>query len=264
MSLSRGEVLALSPPSPPPAFPRLFRQRIRDLGYGSQVDRDGLKELCGSASAANQFLDKAAKAGVLVPIAWGEYQVADERTLALISRVGHEPYQRFISWSRHLEDFAGRQVLFVAPYLWRDTELNIEEPMPLIPLTVDEQRVQGLAPQWDAFYMDVDEPRDWTLVIGEDEVATFRTPGPVEVVLLLMASLDSRWREAAGQIDGAPGAERLGQELNRMRAQPAPRGSGSKTIGMGPPHRRRFLVPPWYMDMIQDRLTDAALSLGDR
>lgn len=264
MSLSEVETFDISTPSPPPGFPPLFRQRIRDLGHGSPVDREVLEELCGSASAANQFLDKASKVGALVPTGWGEYQVADERTLSLIARVGHEPSQRFISWSRHLGEIAGREVLFVAPYLWRDTELNVTEPMPLVPLGREEERADGLPPQWDAFYMDVDEPRTWTVLLDGEEVGTFSTPGPLEVGLILLASLNPRWREAATQIEGMPGTAELGQHLNRMRPREAPRGSRSKDTGVGLPHRRRFLVPPWYMEMIQDRLTEAALSMGDQ
>lgn len=264
MSLSEIETFDISTPSPPPGFPPLFRQRLRDLGYGSPVDREALEELCGSASAANQFLDKASKVGALVPTGWGEYQVADEGTLSLIARLGNQPYQRLISWSRHLDEIAGREVLFVAPYLWRDTELNIDEPMPLVPLGTDEMRVEGLPPQWDAFYMDVDEPKAWAVRLDGEEVGTLSTPGPLEVCLILLASLNPRWREAAAQIGGAPGTDEVGQHLNRMRAQEAPRGSGSKEIGAGPPHRRRFLVPTWYMEMIHDRLAEAALSIGGR
>lgn len=263
MSLSKVESFEVSTPSPGPGFSRLFRQRIRDLDPKETIDRERLKWLCGTASAANQFLDKASKAGVLIPTGWGEYRLADDETLALIARVGLDPYRQFISWHRHLPDIAGRNILFVAPFLWAWTDLNIQTPMPLAPLGEDEDQAKGLPPQWEAFYMDVDETLEWNLVVDGDEVGSFQTPGRLEVVLLLRASLNPRWRQAANRIEGGPSSKELADELGRMNPQEAPRGSTSTHIGLGPPHRRRFLAPPWFMDMIKTRLSDAALSMED-
>jgi len=98
--------------------------------------------------------------GALVPEAWGKYRVASEETIRLIARIGHTSLRRFVSWARHLPELAGDRVLFVAPNLWRDTELNVQRPMPLMPLAPDKRRLDGHPPQWDAFYMDVEATRD--------------------------------------------------------------------------------------------------------
>lgn len=252
------ETFQLSIPPVPPGFSRLFRQRLRDLGCGNEVDRQALEELCGSESAANQFLAKASRMGALVPEAWGRYVVASEETIQLISRLGHPALRRFVSWTRHLPELAGEEVLFVAPYLWRETDLNIDRPMPLFALDADQQRVDGRPPQWDAFYMDVEEVRNWKLVLGDELVGEFATPGPLEVVLLLRASLDPRWRQAAEAFPENRGADRLGQEMDRLHLDEAPRGASSTSIGVGLPHRRRLLAPSWYIDKVDERARRSA------
>lgn len=257
MSPLEMETFQVSVPSMPPGFPDLFRRRLEELGPGEPVDRAALQELCGSPSAANHFLDKATKRGALVPVAWGEYRVASDRTLSLISRIDNAPIQRFISWARELPEVADDRVLFVAPWLWRDTDLNVTEPMPLIPLEAEDKIVEGAPPQWDAFHMDVEEERAWALVLGDEEAGTFETPGPLEVILILRASLDPRWKQAADDIDagvdGAMGAHGLGRELNRLDLKGAPRGQGTTRTGKGLPARRRLLAPPWYMDKVRKR-----------
>lgn len=252
------ETFRVSIPPVPPGFPRLFRQRLSDLGPGNEVDRQALEQLCGSESAANQFLAKASRMGALVPEAWGTYRVVSEETIQLISRLGHPALRRFISWSRHLPELAGEDVLFVAPYLWRETDLNVDRPMPLLALDADQQRVDGHPPQWDAFYMDLDEVRDWELVLGDDVVGAFATPGPLEVVLLLRASLDPRWRHAADSFLENRGAEGLGREMDRLDLEEAPRGASSTSIGAGLPHRRRLLAPRWYVDKVDERARRSA------
>lgn len=259
MSRSEIETFQVSIPSVPPGFSQLFRQRLRDLGFGARVERDALEELCGSESAANQFLAKASKMGALVPTAWGTYVVASEETIQLIARIGHPAFRRFVSWSRHLPELVDDEVLFVAPYLWRETDLNVDAPMPLIPLDPDQQTVEGHPPQWDAFYMDLEETRRWELEVGDEVVGEFATPGPLEVVLVLRASLDPRWRQASEAFPENRGAEQLGDELGRLHLGEAPRGASSTSIGVGPPHRRRLLAPPWYVEKVDERARRSAL-----
>lgn len=259
MSRPEIETLHISIPSVPPGFSKLFRQRLKDLGFGTSVDRDALEELCGSASAANQFLAKASKMGALIPEAWGRYVVASEETIQLIARLGHPTFRRFVSWSRHLPELTDDEVLFVAPYLWRETDLNVEAPMPLIPLARDQQTLDGHPPQWDAFYMDTDDTREWELAFDEEIVSTFATPGPLETVLILRASLDPRWRQAADAILETQDAQRLDDELNRLHLEEAPRGTSSTSIGAGLPHRRRLLAPPWFIDKVDERARRTAL-----
>lgn len=263
------ETFQVSTPPMAPGLPDLFRRRLEDLGPGAPVDRPALEELCGSASAANHFLDEATKRGALVPVAWGEYRVAGERTLSLISRIDNAPIQRFVSWARELPDVSDDRVLFVAPWLWRDTDLNVTEPMPLLPLEADEEVVRGAPPQWDAFHMDVEEERSWELVLGDEEAGTFETPSPLEVVLVLRASLDPRWRQAADEIeagedDGDVDARALGRELNRLDLKGAPRGQATTRTGKGLPARRRLLAPPWYMDKVRKRAPAAGYEEGPK
>lgn len=253
MTPSYMETFKVSLPTMPPGLSRLFRERLEQIGPGEPVDRDRLKEVCGSASAANHFLDKAVDRGALVPTAWGEYRVARANTLEQISRLENPPLQRFISWSQELPEITDEAVLFVAPWLWRDTDLNIPEPMPLVPLDADENVVDGAPPQWNAFHMDIEEEREWTLLLGDDEAGIFSTPGPLEVVLILRASLDPRWKQAADQFDGAGGAHGLGSEFNRLDLKGAPRGGQTLRTGKGLPARRRLLAPPWYMDKVTQR-----------
>lgn len=256
MTPSSMETFKISLPAMPPGLPRLFRQRLERIGPGEPVDRSLLEDVCGSASAANHFLDKAVDRGALVPVAWGAYRVAQAKTLDRISRLENPPLQRFVSWSQELPELSDDPILFVAPWLWRDTDLNVTDPMPLVPLDADEIVVQGAPPQWNAFHMDIEEQREWTLVLGDDEAGTFRTPGPLEVVLLLRASLDPRWKQAAGQLDraaGVPGTQELGAELNRLDLKEAPRGQATLRTGKGLPARRRLLAPPWYMDKVTQR-----------
>lgn len=252
------EIFKISVPLVAPGFATLFRERIQDLGPGSTTDRQGLEAVCGSRSAANQFLDKASKIGALVPEAWGSYRVASEETLHLIARVDHPVFQRFISWSRHLPEIAEEEVTFVAPPLWKETALNLEDSMPLFPLSPDQQAVSGHPPQWDAFYMDTKEAREWELHLGEEAVGTFKTPGSTEVRLILMASLDPRWRAAAAAL-GTPEEDRLGSELDRLDLDEAPRGEEDKKLGLGLPQRRRLLAPRWYMESVRDRAIRYAL-----
>lgn len=253
MSPSGMETFEISIPGVPPSFPRLFRRRLEELGPGEPVDRSRLEEVCGSESAANHFLDQATHRGALVPVAWGEYRVAQDRTLELVARIENPPIQRFVSWALELHDLSEEDLLFVAPWLWRDTDLNVTEPMPLIPLDPDEEIVEGVCPQWQAFHMDVEEERGWRLVLGDEEIGTFATPGVLEVVLILRASLDPRWKAAADGLSGGGGANGLGSEFNRLRLKEAPRGSRTLRTGRGLPARRRLLAPPWYMDKVTER-----------
>lgn len=253
MSRSKMETFEVSTPRMPPGFPRLFRRRIDELGPGTPVDRSRLEELCGSKSAANHFLDQAADRGVLVPVAWGEYRVAQTRTLELVSQIENPPIQRFTSWALELPDVAEGEVHFIAPWIWRDTALNVTDPMPLVPLDPDQDVVHGACPQWRAFHMDIDETRDWELVFDDESVAEFTTPGALEVVLVLRASLDPRWKTAAGEIDPGVDARELGTELDRLDLKEAPRGSQTRRTGKGLPARRRLLAPPWYMEKVTRR-----------
>jgi hypothetical protein len=265
MTQDRIETFQVSVSAVPPGFSSLFRQRLRDLGFGSEVDRERLGELCGSASAANQFLAKASNMGALVPTDWGRYVVASKETIRLIARIGHPAYRRFVSWQRHLPEIVEEGILFAAPYLWRETELNVERPMPVIGLDPEQDTLEGHPPQWDVFYMDLDETRDWELVLDGETVDTFQTPGPVGVVILLRASLDPRWRQAATVFPQNQGANSLAEEINTLHLAEAPRGRSSVSLGAGPPHRRRLRAPPWYVEKVDERARRNAFeeALGD-
>lgn len=262
MSPSEMETLDVSIPAVPSRFPPLFRRRLEELGPGEPVDRARLEELCGSASAANHFLDQATTRGALVPVAWGEYRVPGNRTLELVSRIDNPPLQRFVAWARELPEIAGARLCFVAPWLWRDTTLNVTDPMPLVPLDPDEDVVEGACPQWEAFHMDVEETREWRLTVGGEDAGTFATPGRLEVELILRASLDPRWKAAADELDGSAAARGLGAELDRLDLEEAPRGSQTLRAGKGLPARRRLLVPPWYMEKVTRRAAAAGYEEG--
>lgn len=264
MALSQIETFGVSIPSVPPGIPKLFGQRLRDLGFGNPVDRDVLKELCGSESAANQFLAKASKMGALVPTAWGEYRVASEGTIQLLSRTGHPVFRRFVSWSRHLPDLAEDQILFVAPYLWERTDLNVAKPMPLVPLDPDQRTLEGDPPQWETFYMDVEDIQRWELVLGDESIGRFATPAPLDIDLILRASLDPRWRHAADALPERQQTQRQPRALDRLHLDEAPRGNTAMAIGVGPPQRRRLLAPPWYMQKVKDGALRSALGEDDR
>lgn len=262
MSLSNGGTLDLSPPAgtPPSGFSPLVHERIAALGPGQRVDRDRLKEVCGTASAANQFLDKARRNGLLVPVEWGLYEVPDEGTVDVLSRVAHPVHRTLLAWSRVLPDVWDGPVLFAAPRIWRDTAVNLTVPMPVLALDADQVEVSGAPPQWDAFHMDVGEAERWELVLDGAVVGSVDVPGAADLVLLLGAALaaaDPRWDEVMHifeeELDDAA-LERVRRALSTVLLRGAPRGRGSERVGLGPPYRRRVLVPPWYLDIVERRL----------
>ena len=248
----RIETFQVSVPAVPPGFSSLFRQRLRDLGFRSKVDRERLEELCGSASAANSSWRRPPTGGP-----------RPHRLGTLRGRLqGDDPVDRphrpaglppVRSWQRHLPEIVEEEILFAAPYLWRETELNLERPMPVIGLDPEQDTLEGHPPQWDVFYMDLDETRDWELVLDGETVDTFQTPGPVGVVILLRASLDPRWRQAATVFPQNQGAHSLAEEINTLHLAEAPRGRSSVSLGAGPPHRRRLRAPPWYVEKVDER-----------
>lgn len=267
ISVSRTETLKVSIPPAPPGFPSLVRERIRDLGPGERVDRDRLEEVCGTASAANQFLHKAARNGLLVPVDWGLYEVADAETLHVLARVAHPVYRVFVAWSRVLPRCAKGRVLFAAPRIWRDTEINLETPMPVLALDPDQREVSGAPPQWDAFHMDVGAPERWRLALDGDVVQTVDVPGVQDLVVLLgagLAAADPRWGEAKDRLEELlpnDAADHADRELRSVLLGRAPRGRETERVGAGPPQRRRVLAPPWYMDTVERRVGRMAREL---
>lgn len=245
-------------PPAPPGLPSTVRKRVKELGPGQYVTRGNVRETCGSEPAANHFIDHGTEQGVLVPTAWGEYRVADEDLLQILGRLANPVYRRFAAWARYLPEAWGGPVLFMAPRLWRDTDLNVTHPLPVIPFAGDAKSVAGSPPQWDAFFLDVTGVERWDLRIGGKTMGTFQTPTVCDTIVVLRASLDPRWSAAAADLlKDLRGTKRptVNEILAALHLEPAPRGQNQKrSVGAGPPHRYRLMYPKWYGAMMRSRL----------
>lgn len=240
----------------PNKLPELARIRIERLRKLGTLTRAKIERVCGTPSAANQFINTAQKRGWLVATAWGEYSVPDERTLDLMTHIQNPALERFAAWASLIREHAGRHVAFAAPRIWRDTDLNVPHPMPVILLRPEDQDEQGTPPQWDAFQMDAQKPEPWRLVIPKNGHIDFLGLALRDVILLLRASRDPRWAQAARQLEARYGATPAMYD-GLPRAEPpteALRGQRTRKIGLGPPHRRRILAPPWYTDILRRSL----------
>lgn len=249
-------------PSAPPGFPPLMADRLQELGPGETVDRGDVEEVCGTEAAAHHFLQTAQGRGVLVPAGWNRYRVPDESTLRLVGQTANQTLGRFIAWARTLPGIWDRPVTFLAPWLWRSTDLDVHRPMPVLALDPDAVEVPGAPPQWEAFHMDLDDPEPWKLAVGDADAGQVHVPTLPEAIALLRTGLvhDARWREAILALDAQlqdPAAVR--EVLAAIwHVDPAPRGNDSLRTGKGPPYRRRLLAPDWYMDHVRQ----AAVQLG--
>lgn len=255
MSPPKMETFKVSTSAVPAGWPPLVQQRVGELKPGKVVTRADVERVCGTPSAANHFIDQATRDGLLVPTGWGEYQVADAATIAIMSKIHHPAFRRFVAWARILTP---KGVLFAAPRLWRDTHLNIEHAMPVIAIPKD-RFVVGAPPQWDAFHMDLAGREAWELVVGDERVATFETPSLLDVTLLAWATRDGRWMEAADQLrEGFTKKQLAAWEHHVGRVQPpdiAPRGRAQRTtVKLGPPYRYALLAPPWYFELARQTL----------
>jgi len=228
-------------------YRRPFIERLAKLGWGADVDRARAEQVCGTASAANQFLDKASRTGFLVPIAWGTYRVVDVETFEQMKRVPNPAFQRFIAWAKILPTIEPK-IAFLAPRLWRDTDLSEEGSLPIVPLTRSEKEAPIFTPQWEALAADVAKPESWDIVIAGDRMATCKVPTAADTAALLRETLDPRWIAAATEIDRrAPKTQRLGAP-NRAIVTPAPRAREGRNIGLGLPTLRRIVAPRWYIE----------------
>lgn len=197
------------------------------------------------------FLAKGVRNGWLVPTGWNQYRIPNEHSLQLLGRIANPLHRRLVSWAAILPDEMGRKICFASPRLWRDTDLSVDNLLPVIPLRPREEDIPGLAPQWGAFYQDlVDSPELWRLEAGSERLTEFLVPAAPDVGLLLVASLDPRWRGAYHQLPGTT-SDQIRDRASRLgRPEQAPRGVQMARIGIGPPHRLRLLVPKWYLDNI--------------
>lgn len=196
------------------------------------------------------FLAKAQALGLLVPIDWGTYRVADAATLRALSLVASPWARRLVAWARTLPEASPRPLAFLGPRLWRDTRLLVVDPMPILRLSPRDRWVDGVAPQWNAFFADLGTPPTWRLVAGDETLARVVVPNRFDTVLILRGAADPRWLEAALKMDSAlPRTERrrAEAEARRLFVAEAPRGRRRARIGLGPPHRRRLLGPPSWM-----------------
>lgn len=260
MTQSKIETFEISIPAAPPGIPPKVGQRLAALGPGNQVARGDVEDVVGGRSAANMFMANGVEQGWLVPVGWNAYRVASNETLHVLGRLGHPLHRRLVSWSHVLPEAVGRPVCFAAPRLWRDTDLSVDDLLPVVPLRRRERRVAGLAPQWDAFYQDlVDPPERWKLVAGDEPLAMFRVPSANDLGVMLVASLDPRWRQALRDVRGAD-FKMIEERVTRLGVPAeAPRGSATARVGLGLPHRIRLLAPHGFLDDIMLMARESAV-----
>jgi hypothetical protein len=235
--------------------PELAQRRLASLGYNREVLRTDVERVCGTESAANQFIDTARKRGWLVPTAWGKYRVPSRRTVfELVSRIPHPTFALFAAWASTIRTVGPRKVAFAAPRLWRETSLSIDDPLPVVLLEPLDQDEHATPPQWDAFQMDAaSEP--WELRAGGFSTR-FEALALRDLIDLLRASRDPRFVLAARELEAKHGARSVAFDPRpRLDVpEPASRGNRTRKIGLGPPFRRRLLAPPWYMNALRASL----------
>lgn len=256
MSEVKPQTFNISSSAIPAGFPPKTRERLRLLGLGATVRRPDIIRVCGNKASADLFVQTAGRQGLLVPTAWGEYKIPGPNTIELLSRIGHASYRRFVAWALEIpkHETLGRP-LFMAPRIWRDTRLNIESPVPVFGLDGLREEAPGTPPQLDAFYMDILDREEWSFSFDDKPVFDFEAPSATDAILLLRATLDPRWMEAATNIEEtASEDDRRKVSETIMRLDPpslAPRGHRSAALNFGPPLHHRIFGPPWYMEIIR-------------
>lgn len=241
-----------------------MRARIRELGFGRRALRGDLEQVLGGFSKANHFLDATTKVGLLVPVRWGEYQVADEGTIDLLAKVSLPLHQRLVSWARILPKVSNHKVAFFGPRVWKYSDLNLEEPAPVLQLDPKERFVDRPAPQWGALLFDIDQPETWVLDVDGEEGARIRVPSWFDSLVLMRSNADPRWRAAAAQwVDRIPKKEIpiLEHTLAALDRVPNPGPVFPSFVRPGPPVRRRLITPAWYENMHRDALEAIARGL---
>lgn len=228
-------------------YRRLFTERLAQLGWGKDVDRAKAEKVCGTASAANQFLDKAATSGFVVPTGWGVYRVVEQDTFETMKRVPNPAFQRFIAWSAVLPHVAPG-ITFLAPRLWRDTDLSEERPLPLVPLSPEDAQAPLLPPQWEALAADVKRTETWRILVAGEDVGACAVPSATDTAALLRETLDPRFAEAAAELERRARKSDLKTPPKRAIVTPAPRARDARNIGIGLPTIRRIVAPRWYID----------------
>jgi hypothetical protein len=241
-----------------------MRARIRQLGFGRRATRADLERVCGGFSKANHFLDATTKLGLLVPVRWGEYQVVDEDTIDLLAKVPLSLHQRFVSWARVLPRLAHHKIAFLGPRLWKHSELNFEEPAPILRLGPNERMVARPAPQWGAFLYDLDEPETWVVDVDGEEAARIGVPNWFDSLVLVRSNADPRWRATAAQWEARIAKKdsvALEHALATLKRIPNPGWGLPALLGPGPPVRKRLVTPSWYESAHRDALETFARGL---
>ncbi|MFA5862034.1 MAG: hypothetical protein WDA16_10110, partial [Candidatus Thermoplasmatota archaeon] len=164
--------------------------------------------------------------------------------------------RQLAAWATILREHAGRPIAFAAPRIIRETDLNETRPIPVVLLDPSDDIEHGTPPRWDAFQLDAQKPEKWRLSVKGKGHVDLLGLALRDVVLLLRASRDPRWGMAARQLEARHGAAPVvSDNLPRVESpQLALRGNKTRSIGLGPPHRRRLFAPPWYMDMLRHSL----------
>lgn len=231
------DLAALERPTVPS---RLDWKRLEAIGYGSRVDRRRLTSVCATESAANQWLDKASKEGWLVPVAWGEYQVVDERTLEVMRWAAKRAHRRMLSWALTLPKTLHRDVAFVAPWVWRETDLRWNRPAPVVPFDGTEERAPA---PLGAFGYSLHEAESWPCRVGASQPVMVRVPSRMDAAILLGANVDPGWQEAAARLAGPltrPQRVFIRRQLNRLRRLP------QSPSWVGPTGRPALRTPRWW------------------
>jgi hypothetical protein len=157
-----------------------------------------------------------------------------------------------------------RSVTFLAPRLWKHSDLNLDEPAPVLGLGAQEELVRRPAPQWGAFLFDLEEPEPWRVEAAGERIATIHVPNMVDSLTLVRCNADPRWRAVAAQwkrdMSRAQTA-RVEQTLATLRRIPAPGSLVPVSLGPGPPVRRRLVTPPWFESLHRDALEVVARGL---
>lgn len=238
------------PTQPRPTVPTpLDVHRLERLGHGARVDRKRLREVCGGHSAANQWLDKVRKEGLLVPVAWGEYEVADERVVDMMRHASGQAHRRLISWAATLPKTIHADVAFLAPRVWAETGLPWEHPAPVVPFDGSEERAPA---QLGAVGYSLRHAETWDCHVGEFGSVRLRVPSPVDAAILLGSNADPRWQRAAVEVADSLGPAELRyarQHLARLRRFPS-RSAAAAADG-GPAVR----TPRWW-NQIHDRAVE--------
>lgn len=241
-----------------------MRARVRELGFGRRAARGDLEHVLGGFSKANHFLDATTKIGLLVPVRWGEYQVADEGTIDLLAKVSLPLHQRLVSWARLLPKISAHKVAFFGPRVWKYSELNLEELAPVLQLEAKERLVDRPAPQWGALLCDLQEPETWTLDVDGEEAAKLRVPTWFDSLILARSNADPRWRAMAarwGDRISKRDTDALEHALATIRRVPNPGPVFPSSLGPGPPLRKRLITPAWYENLHRDALEAIARGL---